>query len=458
MTLLETQMAKFTIKALDTKTGQHREFEYDNQLSSLTENGISVVKVTAPKIAENVFPVAKESPGKKSTDLGILKISLGLNCNYECTYCSQRFVPRADASNPDDIEPFLDSLTQNLTSPPRKIEFWGGEPFVYWKTLKPLAERLKQMYPDTSMSIITNGSLLDAEKNEWIDSMGFFIGISHDGPGYHVRGIDPMDNPAQREQIMDLYKRLKPQRRISINAMAHAGNSNRAAVQEWMIKNFGDDVVIGEGSFVDPYDEGGMSSMLRNHAEHYSYRNSFLAELRTGSIKNFVIAQQKLDDMIGAIYTGRLASTVGQKCGMDRSDRLAVDLFGNVLTCQNVSTKGVAPNGESHHTGHISDLANVKMKTSTHWSNRDECPKCPVVQMCKGSCMYLDGELWDAACDSSFSDNIPIFAFAIEYLTGCLPYYIDGPQRENRKDIFGAVNGVPADKPKRKIIPIMEAE
>jgi uncharacterized protein len=61
--------------------------------------------------------------------------------------------------------------------------------------------------------------LLSLETNEWLDRMGFVVGLSHDGPGYHARGADPLDDPQQRAAIMDLYARLQPQGRISINAM-----------------------------------------------------------------------------------------------------------------------------------------------------------------------------------------------------------------------------------------------
>ncbi len=48
---------------------------------------------------------------------------------------------------------------------------------------------------------------------------------------------------------------------------------------------------------------------------------------------------------------------------------------------------------------------------------------------------------------------MPIVAAGIEFLTGCVPIFIDGDFREDRKDIFGVVNGVPEIKPKR-VIPI----
>jgi uncharacterized protein len=140
---------------------------------------------------------------------------------------------------------------------------------------------------------------------------------------------------------------------------------------------------------------------------------------------------------------------------------LAVDLKGNVLTCQNVSRTAIAPNGQSHKIGHISQLQDVAMRTATHWSLREDCPNCPVLQLCKGSCMFLQGELWQAGCDSAYSDNLPFLAAAIEYMTGCIPYYIealDGNLKQDRQDIFGQVHGVPEPTPvqtRRRTVPIL---
>ena len=44
------------------------------------------------------------------------------------------------------------------------------------------------------------------------------------------------------------------------------------------------------------------------------------------------------------------------------------------------------------------------------------------------------GPLWEAGCNSAYSDNVPFFAAAIEFLTGCMPYYIEGDFRDDRKD------------------------
>ncbi|MFZ2738448.1 MAG: SPASM domain-containing protein [Burkholderiaceae bacterium] len=347
-------------------------------------------------------------------------------------------------------------LTGALTQAPERIEFWGGEPLVYWKTLKPLAERLRVLYPQAQFSIITNGSLLNTEINDWLDSLGFSVGISHDGPGQSVRGPDPLGDVEQRAGIMDLYGRLKPQGRISINTMMHKGNKSRAAVQTWMRERFGDDVVIGEGAFIDPYDEGGMAATLGSTAEQMDYRETAFHEIRTAQVTSFDIVHTKLKAFVSSVRFARPATSIGQKCSMDRSDNLAVDLHGNVLTCQNVSAASIGPNGQSHLIGKLDDLPHVLMKTATHWSQRNECNNCPVLQICQGSCMFLHGPLWDAGCDASYSDNIPFFVAGLEYMTGCKPYYIEGDLRESRKDIFGLVHGIPKE-PVRRVIHIHAA-
>jgi uncharacterized protein len=430
---------------------------YDPHTSRLTdEQGRDLVEgIQTSSKYQAVVTTSVDTPAGKVTPR-LLKISLGLSCNYECEYCSQRFVPRAGETNKNDIEPFLSGLNEWVTTPPEKVEFWGGEPFVYWKTLKPLAEAIRVKYPQAVLSVITNGSLLTPEINDWLVALEFGVGISHDGPGQHVRGPDPLDEPAVRAAILDLYQRLAPLGRISFNAMLNRENSSRAAINKFFVDLTGDENVnIGEGSFVDAYDQGGVGASLKPD-EHMGYRTQAFSELRSGLAKNFDLGHSKIAGFLESLKMQRPSSALGQKCGMDRNDAVAVDLKGQVMTCQNVSSKGVAPNGQSHLIGTVADLASVKLNTSTHWSHRSECKTCPVLQICAGACMFLEGDLWETTCNNAYSDNIVFFAAAIEFLTGYVPVYIEGDFRQDRKDIFGQVHGVP-ETPKKRVIPILPA-
>lgn len=431
-------MAIFKILARREGTNEEASFFYDNINSILTDfDGNDLVPENETKYSQGkFFQTTKNNPSGKASPK-VLKISLGLSCNYECTYCSQRFVPHADSTNKDDVQPFLDGLDNWVKESPTSIEFWGGEPLVYIKTLVPLAEALRIKFPNAGFTMITNGALLNPELNEWLDRLGFNIGISHDAQGQHVRGPDPFDDPKSREGIIDLYNRLKPQGRISFNTMMHVGNQSRAEVQKWWVERFGQSVNIGEGAFIDPYDEGGVASSLQSEEEQVEYRKAAFKDLRSGAVGNFDVVRGKMGDFLSSLRNRRDAYSLGQKCGMDNKNNIAVDLKGNVLTCQNVSSASTSPNGESHLIGHVSDFENIKLNTITHWAKRDECPTCPVLQLCKGSCMFLHGKLWDIGCANSYSDNIPFFAGSIEYLTGYKPYRIEHEALpEVRQDIW----------------------
>lgn len=416
---------------------------YDNSTSELFHSDGSKFEFKKTRdITHTEFPaISEQIPGKKA-NIKTLKIQLGLSCNYSCEYCSQRFVPNAPETNPSYVDRFINTLDLWIwaRNPPERIEFWGGEPLVYWKTIKPLSEKLRIKYPKTQFLMITNGSLLNDEIIDWIEEYDISVGISHDGPGQHVRGPDPFDNEETKKYIFKLLE-LRPEK-TSINSMIHRDNISRAAVQNYFENLLGDrfKFLIGEGGFIDSYDEGGKAMNLHGEEEHYIFRDLTLREIRERKNEKFRVVKSRIMEWFDSITNERRADSLGQKCGMDREDTIAVDLRGNVVTCQNVSAVSTAPNGRSHLIGHVTKLDKVRLTTATHWKFRKECSNCPVLQLCKGSCMFLQDELFKISCDSAYSDHIPFFAAAIEEMTGWLPYRIEAHGYElpdDRKDLWG---------------------
>jgi uncharacterized protein len=169
----------------------------------------------------------------------------------------------------------------------------------------------------------------------------------------------------------------------------------------------------------------------------------------------FITILSKVDTFVQAVLSHKDAKFVGQKCGMDLENTLAIDLRGNVMTCQNVSAVEVGMNGENHFSGTLEDYDNVQVKTATHWRNRKECSGCPVLHICHGSCMFLDGELWEVSCNNAYSDNIALFALGFEKMTrGYVPVLIKNDSLPlDRQDIWGT-KFEHQEKTKKKIIPI----
>jgi len=448
-------MTTFVLKTVDAN-GVGRDFLYNNMASVLRDYATSN-KLLPGVTQEKVTPTKPVMlTWGKSREVRVLKIQLGLSCNYSCEYCLQRFVPFEQDTSAQDVEAFLASLEANVVlAPDAKIQFWGGEPLVYWKTMFPLARALRARYPEVEFSVITNGSLMDPEKALFLLELGFTVSISHDGPGQAVRGEDPFDNPKTKQAILMLYNRLRPLDRISFNAMIHKNNQSRAAVQKFFQELTGDeDVPIGEGSFIDAYDEGGMMHTAMTDQEHIDYRRLAYDEISNGQALNFGTITHKIRDFFETLDTGRSAYHVWQKCGMDKDDRIAVTLKGDVLTCQNVSTTSTAANGAPHHAGNIEKMEEVKIETSTHWLSRPNCRSCPVLQLCRGSCMYLQGPLWEASCAAAYSDNVVLLAVAIKELTGHQLVSIE-PLEDSLPEVRRNVFADPTTKnPARKVIPI----
>ena len=416
-----------------------RKFIYDNMTSEIfDESGKTLYDTMDEKYENKIFPaVSRETPSPKD-DIRIIKIQLGLSCNYSCDYCSQRFVPHSEETSYKHVEKFIRNLDTWVKTPPKKIEFWGGEPLVYFKTLKPLAEALKEKYPEVEFLMITNGSLLTPEINNWLVDMNVGVGISHDGPGQKVRGPDPFDDIETQKNILDLY--MKKKGNLSFNSMVHKKNMDRLAIAKFFIEKFGFDIRIGEGAFIDSYDEGGVEHAKCSQDELYAFRRLTMHQLRDGKLNNFSITFSRINEWLQSFKELRPAQVLGQKCGMDSIHAIAVDLRGNVLTCQNVSAVSSKDNGQQHLIGHVSNLENVKLDTATHWSHRDNCGKCPMLQLCKGSCMFLDDEKFQISCDTAYSDHLPYFCAAFEIATGCLPFVIkaeDDSLPEVRGDLWG---------------------
>jgi uncharacterized protein len=198
-----------------------------------------------------------------------------------------------------------------------------------------------------------------------------------------------------------------------------------------------------------------MQNSLQTKQQHFEFRRTAFADIfSTGGQIGFRMQLDKIDGFIKNVLAHSNAEYLGQKCGMDDEHVLAIDLRGNVMTCQNVSSLETGKNGESHLGGNLDDYDNVAIKTSTHWSNREECPKCPVLHLCKGACMFLDKEFWDVSCANSYSDNVALFALAVEKITGYIPTLIKQDELPpERQDVFGTIYQH-TEVEKKRIIPI----
>jgi uncharacterized protein len=330
----------------------------------------------------------------------ILKIQLGLGCNYSCSYCSQGG-QKEELTSTEDAENF--SL-EWVGEAPQKVEFWGGEPLLYWKKLEALVAKVDAKWPAVPRSIVSNGTLLTKAKIDWLFERGFSLALSHDGPGQSLRGDDPLQDMRMRGLWQYLFGRFGE--RASINAVLTAENHDLFELWMWFEERLGT-VKVNVEDIVTDYGGAEMTTAQLQAVHHSVKRHA-----STGLAMAFPRIRWSMLQFMATLAIKKPLMGGHQVCGMDRRDQLAVDLNGNVLTCQNAGA------ATGHKIGSVEDLAAVTLNTSTSYMSRPNCRECPVVHLCYGSCMFLKDQEFESSCRSSYWFNRAVLEGVVFLLTG----------------------------------------
>lgn len=376
-----------------------------------------------------------EKPVGKRNKAHVLKIQLGLKCNYSCSYCNQAMhVGTESHTNIDDAVGFLESLDDWLEGSPCKIEFWGGEPLVYWKKLKILVPAIRERFPDATLVMITNGSLLDDEKFAFIDRYDIQIGMSHDGPGQYLRGPDPFEDPT----VVRVVRRLVEERpfAFSINSVLTADNPDVNKFAEFFRTRVHPDIVVNFEGVVNHYEEDGLGVSRRFTRDDYETLVSSIKSNLNDAQKRSQGLELRVYDFLQSLVDRRPAQALGQGCGMDKEGNLAVDLKGNVTTCQNVGSES------KHGLGTVFDMENVKLDTSWSWRERPDCGGCPYLQICGGGCMYLTDQNWIDTCENEYHFAKGLFEGTLEMMTGAKVIAFEGEHTRPKRASSNLINAV----------------
>jgi uncharacterized protein len=343
-----------------------------------------------------------------------------------------------------DARSFLENLPRWLKDAPTRIEFWGGEPLLYFRKLEQLVPTLDRRYPDAEFRMVTNGSLLTEEIVNFIARYDIYTIVSHDGPGQHLRGADPFDDPHLALRLRMLWHERKVHDRMMFNSVLTPVNHDPVAIRRWFINKLEDESVVSsvEGAVVAHDDKALAGPSIWSDEQYFSLRQSIAKSFESGEALKIPTLHNKAKGFLLSIQYGIPSFSMGQKCGMDRSDHIAVDLHSNVLTCHNMGANS------RHGLGSALGIEKVRLNTATHWAYRDSCSHCPVLQLCAGSCMYLDGEQFTQSCENEYQSNLGILDGTLRRAFGLRLDHIEGDVRRpaHRKTI--PIATAPRETPK----------
>jgi uncharacterized protein len=225
---------------IDTRIALYDPYQSTLRWESTGENVLDV-EPNSLNEHQTVSAVSPTNPGLKSRSLRKIKIQMGFACNYSCSYCSQNNQRPESKENikvaADKVDDFFSSLPdwfdggENGMGSGVHLEFWGGETLLYWKAVLKLAMLLRNRYPDISLALFTNGSIVTKEMADAAVKIRLHFIVSHDGPTFNEdRAKDPFDIPSQAEGLHYLFSKLQPLNLISFNATVSPKN--------YSLKNF----------------------------------------------------------------------------------------------------------------------------------------------------------------------------------------------------------------------------
>ncbi len=411
---------RFQLVTLDLAAQMERVFALETDGFRIFDAGGEV----RPTLPDALLPKKRSQPvtfQKKPGGIQTVRLQLGLRCNYNCAYCHQSTAREHDsACHPRHKEATVAEQILAVADPTRlRVEFWGGEPLLYWPTIQAVADRLLASHANVSFGLITNGSLLTDEKAEWLIARPFSIGISHDGPGQAARGADPFDTVAG-PAIRRLYAALSTSRRISFNPMV-TGEYSRRAIRDWFQQTLGvADVSLGEGGVLDLSLSSQDALRYRQGAPEWRLE-TLLDALLQGTATSPWYLDRAHFALAQALVQQRTLAEIPLRCPEMADNGLAMSTDGVLLRCHNESAADA-------RYGHVTDLAGAALRSQVHTlADRPGCLACPVVHSCRGGCPVMGEAQFARNCSVQYGQGLVVLALLLLQVSNCLLLELSGP-------------------------------
>ena len=396
-----------------THDGKAEVWHYDNVTNTIWDGTCAEVDLSKDErlrayLSGGFQDSAERYAANKDKQICTLRIQLGLKCNMHCRYCAQEHDKDREGwvSSPKDVPGFVEKLKASGIEVSGAIQLWGGEPFVYWKTLLRLIPELRAMYPKAAICMISNGTLLTEEKINFLAKHGCSLTLSHDAQGYRLRGPDPLDNP----QTVDLWRLAVQKLNANINCVLSPANTDIDAIAAFFKEKLGD---------VRLYFEGVMTHcgvqdkelMFTDEGLLNLQRSVFYALTRENWGK-FPALKDQASALLRALAQRKTLSPKSGKCQMMCRDNMAITRNGDVLSCHDYSNPDA-------YVGRIEALDKVDIsKHFKPWSAREKCRKCLVLGLCRGACPQIEGLARTLTCKNEFAYAFAIFQAVFWLLFG----------------------------------------
>lgn len=340
-------------------------------------------------------------------EISTIFMMLGSGCNFNCEYCLQQPLLREPKKKINsDIYDFIKNTAENQKNP-LTLQFYGGEPFLYFEEIQEIVENLRNT-PNLIFSAISNGSLITEDIVDFCNTNKMGVAISWDGPNtIKTRHKNVLINKELRNNFLKI-NRLSFSSIITsftypietINALIPFIKKYRKLHDYDCGLNF--DIVFDTGI-------RNRNILKINNERLYKEEKKLCSELRKKILgkKNNIY----YSSIAGDIFNG-LIQSVKYKKNLDMSlprcgngiDVYNLDLMGNLYKCHNSSEKiGTIYNSFRTY------LYNMVNCCPIHdLMNECNCKDCPVQVICQTGCPLVSLEARkESFCDTRRAFYLP---------------------------------------------------
>lgn len=325
-------------------------------------------------------------------DLGAVYLLLGTACNMSCRHCSQTPIKGCFNLSPQgkelsqEVKDFIVKWSnlpwKYAENNPRRLYFWGGEPLLYWETIKKLVLEFKKIgVKNISYRIYSNGLLLNNEIVDFCNEHDIWFIMSYDAPNARAaRNAVPSKEAC---------KKLLRIRKRTVNTVFNAINDNMVEAFEWLQYTF-------------PYTEitCGFMNVLSESTPLDLYK--FKSNAVKKAVKNLWLAANS-DSKIASYAQQWFSSKVWRTKKWDKEEfnnypyppcrpavvSLSINFNGEIMLCHNTNKV----------VGHITDdFAELQEKHREIFEKLlpTKCRDCEHLDICRCICpiaVQKDGEL-----------------------------------------------------------------
>ena len=329
-------------------------------------------------------------------DVNLAYFILSEHCNLACKYCfvgsdacgqgissTKDMTPEIAEKALDVFARQLEQSSEDYTEYESNIIFFGGEPLLKFDVLEYVARRVKELSEsrpvlrNTSLAVITNGTLLNEERILKLDAMGVAVSISIDGFTEQANSmrVDKQGNETFERvvQVLETYKRLEvdpPSLSVTLTERTIEDlPSMLKLVGDYGVRGFGYNVLLKRED-----EDGG---------EYYEAASQFIIDSFL-ALREHGVYEDRIMRKLNAFAHSRVHFS---DCGATSGGQILFAPDGRIGICQ-----GLMSESENYVADRWDDdfIANEHPAWKA-WSgltaiHNDECLSCEALGICGGGC------------------------------------------------------------------------